>query len=64
MKKPPPASKDKHFTKDTSLRAAILLTATSYGTRGDHDGDLISKVLHMILSTASHMDAAIEEGEE
>lgn len=50
------------LTPDVALRTAINIVAQSYRSRGDHDGDLIYKVLSTILSCATKMDEAAEVG--
>lgn len=45
--------------KDEALRHSILITATSYMARRDHDGDLIANVLNAILRGAELMDEAL-----
>lgn len=44
--------------KDRVLRASILITASSYAKRGDHDGELISRVLESIIRCAETLDEA------
>jgi hypothetical protein len=48
--------------KDKNLRDAVMVVSASYRTRGDHDGDLISNVLKIILSTVEALDEAEEIG--
>ena len=48
--------------KDDALRMAILLASQSYATRKDHDGDLISNALQIILRTAERFDEVMEIG--
>jgi hypothetical protein len=50
--------------KDEALRNSIQITAQSYAARGDHDGDLICRVLKSIIDGALILDAAMLIGAE
>lgn len=45
--------------RDEALRNSILITAQAYGTRRDHDGDLICNVLLALLRCTETLDQAL-----